>query len=184
MNKTKNIVYLSGFMGSGKSTIGPSLAKRLGYDFIDIDDIIEENEGISISEIFTKHGEKHFRSLEKEILNEISRYKRHVVVSLGGGTLTRRENRELVKNGGVLIYLKADPEVILERIKSGKIDRPMLLAKDGSKLSGKELSLRIESLLREREEHYLEATIIIDTSGKSINGAVGEITSKLKGKIL
>jgi len=184
MIKSKSIVFLSGFMGSGKSTIGPRLAKKLGYEFVDVDILIEESEGISISEIFARHGEKRFRLLEKEILHKILRNNRNVVVSLGGGTLTRRENRELVRNGGVLIYLKAEPKVILERIEGGSIDRPMLLAPDGSRLSRRELLLRIESLLRERERHYLEAAIIIDTSGKSISGAVGEITSKLKGKNL
>lgn len=170
-------------MGSGKSTIGPRLAKKLGYHFVDIDNIIEENEGIPIPEIFAKHGEKHFRNLEKGMLVEIYKEKKNIVVALGGGTLTRMENRELVRNGGVLVYLKADPKVIIERVKDGKINRPMLLAPDGSKLSKRELSHRIASLLKEREEHYLEASIVIDTSGKSINGAVEEITSKLKGRI-
>ncbi|HUI31139.1 MAG TPA: shikimate kinase [Candidatus Acidoferrales bacterium] len=184
MNRTKNIVFLSGFMGSGKSTIGPRLAKKLGYDFIDVDYVIEENEGITIPEIFASHGEKHFRTLEKEILTVISRERNNIVVALGGGTLTHKDNRELVKKDGILIYLKAAPEEILERVEGGKIDRPMLLAADGRKLSGKELSLRIESLLKEREEHYTEASIIIETSGKSVRGTIEEITSKLKGKIL
>ena len=182
MNKKK--IFLSGFMGSGKSTIGPRLAKQLGFDFIDIDNVIEECEGISISEIFARDGEKHFRNLEREKLSEISSGKRSVVVALGGGTLTRKENRELVKSGGVLVYLKTNPEAILDRVESGKINRPMLLASDGSKLSRRELSQRIELLLKEREEHYLEAAIIVDTSGKSVSGAIEEITSKLKGKIL
>jgi len=182
MDKKK--IFLSGFMGSGKSTIGPRLAKQLGFQFIDIDDYIEQSEGISISEIFSKRGEKHFRILEKEKLNEISQDDKKIVVALGGGTLTHKENRSLIKNGGVLVYLKADTRTILERVESGKINRPMLLAPDGSKLSGEELSERIESLLKEREEHYLEATIIVDTSGKSVSGALEEITSKLKGKIL
>ncbi len=184
MNSAKRIIFLAGFMGSGKSTVGPRLARKLGYDFVDVDGVIEENEGISISEIFSRHGEKHFRNLEREMLNEISREKKKIVVALGGGTLTRRENRELIKNGGVLIYLKTDPKVILKRVEIEKLNRPMLLAPDGSKLSGRELSLRIQSLLKEREEHYLEAVVTIDTSGKSVNGTVEEITSKLKGRIL
>jgi shikimate kinase len=182
MNRTK--VFLSGFMGSGKSTIGPSLAKRLGYDFLDVDDVVEENEGVTIPEIFAKHGEDHFRDLEKKILGDISRDKKSVVVALGGGTLTRKENRELVKNGGVLVYLRAAPEVILERVGSGGIDRPMLLAPDGNKLSGKDLERRIISLLKEREKQYLEARIVIETSGKTVNTAVEEIVLRLKGEVL
>jgi shikimate kinase len=170
-------------MGSGKSTIGPRLAKKLGYDFVDIDDIIEEEEGISVSEIFAKHGEKHFRNLEKSMLVEIYKDKKKIVVALGGGTLTRMENREIVRHGGILIYLRTHPRTIIERVKNGKINRPMLLAPDGSKLSEKELSHRIASLLKEREEHYMEASIVIDTSEKSVNGAVEEIASKLKGGI-
>ncbi len=171
-------------MGSGKSTIGPRLAKRLGYHFVDIDNVIEENEGISIQEIFAKHGEKHFRNLEKGMLVEIYKEKKNIVVALGGGTLTRMENRELVRNGGVLIYLKTDPKVIIKRVRSGKLNRPMLLAPDGSKLSERELSHKIFSLLKERETHYLEASIVIDTSGKSISGAVEEIASKLEGEMV
>ena len=184
MNKIKNLVFLSGFMGSGKSTIGPRLAKKLGYGFIDIDNLIEENEGISISEIFGKHGEKHFRNLEKRILEKIYKNKENVVVALGGGTLTRKENRDLVKSGGILVYLKTDPRDILERVEKGKIERPMLLAADRSRLSGRKLLSRIEALLKEREEHYLEAAVVVETSGKSVSEALEEITSKLKGKIL
>ncbi len=184
MNKTKNIIFLSGFMGSGKSTIGPRLAKKLGYDFVDIDDVIEKRNGISIASIFTKHGERHFRNMEKQILDEILSGKERIVVALGGGTLTRKESRELIKKGGVLIYLKTDPDVILDRVGRGKTDRPMLLAPDGSRLSGRELSIKIRSLLTEREGHYLEAGIVIDTSLKGVSGVVEEITSKLGGEIL
>lgn len=182
MIEPKRIVFLAGFMGSGKSTIGPELARSLNFDFVDIDDLIEENEGISIPEIFEKFGEQYFREIEKRVLNEISRSDKNIVVALGGGTLTHEENRLLVRNGGILVYLKADPEKIFERVRS-KQDRPMLLAADGSFLNDKELFAKVQSLLREREKYYLEANIIVSTSEQDVARSVEEIASKLRGKI-
>lgn len=183
MSELRHIVYLAGFMGSGKSTIGPQLARELDYDFIDIDGQIEEREGISIANIFEKYGELYFRGLEKRILSDISASKKNIIVALGGGTLTQEENRRIVRSGGILIYLHTEHERILERV-GEKQDRPMLLADDGRPLSGKELSLRVKSLLREREKHYLEANIVVNTSNMSVAESVEEIRLRLRGKIL
>lgn len=171
-------------MASGKSSVGPRLAKRLGYDFVNVDDVIEELEGASVSRIFAEHGERYFRELERKALSELSDSGKNLVVSLGGGTLTLKESRELVREGGVLIYLKTDPKIIAERAGKGKMDRPMLLSPDGRNMTGKELTSKVKSLLRERERHYLEAAIVVDTSGKTISEAANEIATKLKEKIL
>jgi shikimate kinase len=183
MTEPKHIIYLAGFMGSGKSTIGPELARRLGYEFVDIDDLIEEAEGISIRDIFERHGELHFRGTEKRVLNELSRSDRKIVVGLGGGTLTHEESRKVVRKEGVLVYLKASPKKIFERVRK-KRNRPMLLSPEGTPLSDAELSARVESLLREREADYIEASIIVSTSELTVSKSVEEIASKLKGKIL
>jgi shikimate kinase len=178
MDERKHIIYLAGFMGSGKTTIGPKLAHELDYDFVDIDDLIEKHEGISIGRIFEEYGEQHFRNVENKMLTEVSENKRNIVVGLGGGTLTMEENRNLIHKDGILVYLKADPKKILARV-DGKQDRPMLLAGDGTRLSDNELRMRVMSLLKEREKHYLEANIIINTSNIDIEESVEQIVLKL-----
>ena len=181
-SEKKHIVFLAGFMGSGKSTLGPQLAERLDYDFADIDSIVEKAEGISIAEIFEEHGEGYFRKVESRALKEIAAAGRNFVVALGGGSLTSEQNRAMIRESGVLVYLKAGPEEIMERVRA-KRDRPMLLSPDGKTLSENELSIRVKSLLNEREKHYLEALITIDTSNSSIAKSVDIIESKLRGKI-
>ncbi len=180
-NKT---IYLTGFMASGKSSVGPRLAKRLGYDFVDVDNVIENLLGLSISRIFAERGERHFRELEKSVLDEVSSSGRNLVVSLGGGTLTLKESRELVRDGGVLVYLKANPKIIIERLGDGKMERPMLLSPAGRKLTRKELTSKVKSLLEAREAHYLNAAIVVDTSRSTIRETVKEIATKLKEKIV
>ncbi len=158
--------------------IGPKLAHELGYDFVDIDDLIEDHEGVSIARIFEKYGEEYFRNIETKMLADVSESKRNIVVALGGGSLTVEENRILIRKDGILVYLKADPAEILARV-DGKQDRPMLLTGDGTNLSGSELHMRIMSLLKEREKHYLEANIIINTSNMNIEESVEQIVSRL-----
>ncbi len=182
MDEPKHIIFLAGFMGSGKSTVGPELAKKLRYDFVDIDDMIEEREKTSVSEIFERRGEPHFRALEREMLAKISRTERKVVVALGGGTLGNAGNRNLVKRDGVLVYLRANRNQILSRVQR-KRDRPLLLGPGGEVLSDKDLSERVETLLRERERHYLEASVIVDTTNLEVPETVDEILTRLQGKI-
>lgn len=182
MDEQKHIVFLAGFMGSGKSTIGPELARKLHYEFMDIDDMIEESEKTSIFEIFERRGESYFRSLERETLDRISRTDRKIVVALGGGTLGNAGNRTLVKRDGILVYLMADHSQIIERVQRKK-DRPMLLGPAGEVLDAKELSERVETLLKEREKHYLEASIIVNTTNLEVRETVDEIVSKLRGKV-
>ncbi len=183
MNDPRHIIYLTGFMGSGKSTIGPELARKLGYDFEDIDELVEKSEGLSIPDIFRLHGEEYFRGAERKVLSDLSGGDRKIVVALGGGTLTNEGSRNLVKNEGVLVYLKARPEKIFQRVRR-KRNRPMLLKPDGNTMNDAELSARLAVLLREREGHYMEASIIVSTSELTISKSVEEIVLKLKGKIL
>ncbi|MFZ1081880.1 MAG: shikimate kinase [Candidatus Kryptoniota bacterium] len=178
MDERRHIIYLAGFMGSGKTTIGPKLAHQLECDFVDVDDLIEKEEGISIARIFEKYNEQYFRDIEKKMLAKISESKRNIVVALGGGTMTMEENRNLIHKEGILVYLKTDPEEIFARI-DGKQDRPMLLAGDGTRLSDNELRMKVTSLMKEREKHYLEANIIVNTSNINVEESVEQIVSKL-----
>ena len=101
----KRIIYLTGFMGSGKSTIGPILANTLGYRFIDLDSYIEKLVSKTVSRIFAEQGEPAFRLLETEAVQSLTR-EQDMIISLGGGTLATGENLRLVKEHGILIYLK------------------------------------------------------------------------------
>lgn len=177
----KDIVYLTGFMGSGKSTIGPILANTIGYDFLDIDRTIERTTNKTIMEIFANNGEGYFRELEKRVIDKISGT-HGFVVSLGGGTVTRAESLNAIKTSGVLVYLKADPEEIFHRLKF-KADRPLLKASEGAILENGELLHRIIRLMQEREAFYTQADIIVSTAGKKIGHTVDEIVRKIRSLI-
>ena len=127
-------IYLVGFMGCGKSTVGRALADELGWSFFDLDDEIESGAGSTIGEIFDKHGEPVFRTIEASTLAKRVRaiqYGHPQVVSLGGGALMRDENFELISNNGVTIWLDAPFEVIEKRV-AAESHRP--LARDPEKL--------------------------------------------------
>jgi shikimate kinase len=177
----KDIVYLTGFMGSGKSTIGPILANTIGYDFLDIDKKIETAANKTINEIFANNGEGYFRELERKIVQEISNT-HACVVSLGGGTVTKSDNLSAIKTSGVLIYLKADPQEIFQRLKY-KVDRPLLKGSDSTRLENGDLLRRISSLMEEREAFYMQADIIVSTAGKKIGQTVDEIVKKIHSLI-
>ena len=183
MNESQQLVFLAGFMGSGKSTVGPLLAREIHFGFIDADSIIEKKENLSVRDIFRTRGEKYFRGLEENVLKEIVLEKGNNVVALGGGALASELNRILVKKSGILVYLKSDAANILERLRA-RSNRPMLLSTDGQPLTEDELSVRVASLLREREKYYLEASIVVDTSKLSISESVKEIVLKLRDKII
>jgi shikimate kinase len=99
------LIFLIGFMGSGKTSIGKKLAKKMKYAFLDLDQEIEKQENLSISEIFEIHGEDYFRVLEKKVLVDLTQLS-NTVVSCGGGTPCHYNNIELINNAGISIYLQ------------------------------------------------------------------------------
>lgn len=119
----KNI-YLIGFMGAGKSTVARRLAQQTGAKRIEMDQLIEEQEGMPITQIFEQHGEEYFRNLETELLRSFLGQE-NLVISCGGGSVLRDENAELMKKEGVIVLLTATPETIYERVKDNK-NRPVL----------------------------------------------------------
>ncbi len=174
----KNTVYLTGFMGSGKSSIAPILANTLGYGSVDIDAEIERLTGKRVVEIFYDRGEDFFRSVERQLLEEVST--RHTcVVSLGGGTIAQGHNLHIIKSTGILVYLRLDAEHIFRRLKFKK-NRPLLVQSDGSRLPDDELHARIEKLLAAREPFYSQSDIIITTNDLRIGLTVDEIVRRLK----
>lgn len=168
--KIENIVLI-GFMGTGKTSVGKRLAKSLGWDFLDTDLAIEEICGVSVSEIFRKHGETRFRSEETVLVKRLLGRK-NMVISTGGGTPLNPENWKIFSQIGIIIALYAPIDVILDRIGS-KNDRPLL--KTGSD--------EAERLLSIRQPIYNQADLIIDTTELDIDEVVSEILRKVEGRI-
>jgi shikimate kinase len=161
-------IVLTGFMGTGKSAVGPILARKLKVSFIDTDCIIEERTGQPIEKIFRMHGEPFFRSLEKKVVAETAGEK-NAVIAVGGGAILDPENLENLKKDGMLVSLFASSEEIKKRI-AGDDSRPLL--KSGGKT--------IENLLSQREPFYRKADICVDTDGKEPEEVAEEIIKKLK----
>ncbi|HEX7573818.1 MAG TPA: shikimate kinase [Bacteroidota bacterium] len=172
-------IYITGFMGGGKSTIGPLLAARLGYEFVDIDALIEANEGKSVPEIFRERGEQDFRSLERHELGLLSTRDR-IVVATGGGALTDQGSGEIIRGSGLLVYLQVPFEVLIARLR-GRGGRPMIAADDGTPLGEDQLRERISSLLRTREPLYRKADVIVDAGSQSPGDTVSAILKSLGG---
>lgn len=168
----KNVI-LTGFMGSGKSTVGRIVAKRLGYEFRDLDAVIMDEAGLSINDIFSRHGEAHFRSFESRAVERIAG-STGLVVATGGGAVISPTNRGLFRSSGIVINLTASMESILERLR-GDSTRPLLQGHDREE--------KISRLLKEREACYADADIRIDTTGKKVEDVAAEIVAYLKGKL-
>jgi shikimate kinase len=172
------IVFLTGFMGAGKSTIGPILANTIGWDSCDLDLLIEQKVGKKIRQIFEQDGEEYFRKIESEMLQEISK-KSNLVVSLGGGTMVSENNLTIIKKAGIVVYLKASPDSFYKRLRY-KRDRPALGVNETEDFSKERLVSRINQLMAKREKFYEKADIIIDTDNSTVGSTVDEIVKLLK----
>ena len=162
----KNIV-LMGFMGAGKTTIGKKLAKALEYEFIDTDEWIEKEQGRKISDIFAEDGEAVFRDMETDLLKRLQESEGKFVLSIGGGMPVREENRALLRNLGIVIYLKTSKEEIIRRV-SGNKNRPLL--------QGGDLEEKVTNLMNAREQIYVEtAHVEVITDGKNPLEVIEEI---------
>lgn len=163
-------VALYGFMGVGKSTVGKALSERLGYGFVDMDEMIERRAGVKIKDMFAAEGEKGFRALEKEVAKEVAKKDRHVI-ACGGGAVLDPENAEALRSNSVLILLTASIDEIVERTRDSD-ERPLLNVDDA----------QAEALLRERMPLYLEAAdLVMDTTGASPTQLAAEIVAALGG---
>lgn len=175
-------IYLTGFMGSGKSTLGPILANVLGFEFVDLDTAIAAREGKSVREIFRDQGEPYFRTKERETIAELS-LRDGLIVSLGGGTLTDQDCLAIIKSTGILVYLKVPVEEIVRRLRN-KTDRPMVLGPDGERLNEEELRQRILQLLAQREPLYANADLTIFADqvrlGLTVDRLVKELSPLLR----
>ena len=174
--RQKNII-LTGFMGSGKTSVGLRLSYRMRMPVEDTDKLIERREGCSVAEIFARKGEDYFRDRETELLGELQGRRQACIYSLGGGAPVRPENRELLRKLGKVLYLRATPETVYGRLK-GDDTRPLLQCPDP-------LS-RIRRLMEERKEAYESAAhLVLDVDHMGIEEIVEKIAEEMrKMKIL
>jgi shikimate kinase len=150
------LIFFVGFMGCGKTTWSRKLAAKLGYEFIDLDQVLEERAGMSIAEYFSSFGEDSFRELESEVLKQ-TKYPENAVVSTGGGLPCFFDHMQWMNENGKTVYIKLSPKTLADRLENGKAKRPLLHEKHGD-----ELVAFITDKLAEREDFYLQAAFIAD----------------------
>ena len=163
-------IFLIGFMGAGKSTIAGELKDKLEMDRVEMDQMIVEKQGMSISEIFDEYGEAYFRNLESNTLIELQKRKQ-TIVSCGGGVVMREENTDHMKKNGRVVLLTAKPETIYERVKDSD-ERPIL---------NNNMNVEFISGLMDKRKDRYEAVvdITVATDGKNVTQICEEIISKL-----
>ncbi len=169
-------IILLGYMSCGKSTIGKKVATMLNYPFIDLDEYIEKQEKLSITEIFEKKGEIYFRTMESKYLNELLATKEDLVLSLGGGTPCYANNMEAIVNSknSFSIYLKASIKTLVNRLSKGKEQRPLVAS-----LNDMDLHEFVAKHLFERNLYYLKAKFIVNIDSKAIDEVTKEVTGML-----
>lgn len=161
-------IYLTGLSGSGKSTVGPLLAQRLGWAFVDTDDLIEQSTGMAVTDIFNALGEAAFRERETEMIRHLATMFRELVVSLGGGAVLSGSNRSLLHESGTVVYLKATPDRLAARLGEGAASRPLLK-------TDPDLTRRLKTLLDQRAPLYEEAHLTVETDDLDADAIAGRI---------
>lgn len=149
-------IYIIGFMGSGKSTFGRKLSKKLGYRFTDTDSLLSDRNGLSIGAFFEKYGQKRFREEEHRLLNELIA-EEDIVIATGGGIPCFSGNMEIMNQTGITVYMQLSPAALYSRLSKSRSDRPLLRNKEGEVLQA-----YISSELERRERFYLKAKIVAD----------------------
>jgi shikimate kinase len=161
-------LVLIGFMGTGKTVVGKTVARRMGRPFVDIDDRIVEAAGMSINDIFQRHGEDLFRDIESEMIEKTSAAQ-GLVISTGGGSLLRPKNVENLKRTGVLVWLVASAEEIIRRVADDR-HRPLLAVPDRVKV--------VNELLARRMSSYRVCDITVNTEGRNLDTTADEVLDK------
>lgn len=167
-------IYLTGFMGSGKTTFGRMLANTLNRDFVDLDHYIEEQERATVPDLFTTLGEKGFRTLEQKALLS-TKEMGNTIIATGGGAPCFFDNMAFMNRHGHTIYLKVTPEELSKRLLPARSHRPLIAGKSKS-----ELLDYIRAKLSERAPYYNQAKIIADTTGLSPQDTLRIVIKALK----
>lgn len=163
-------IFLVGFMGSGKSTMGSVMARKMGCEFIDLDHFIVQNDGRTIPEIFEQSGEDYFRQCEAKYLRQASAMSENIIISTGGGTPCKGDNMEYMRQCGIVVYLKLDPKMLCDRLIGSKTVRPLIVGK-----TPVELLQYIETMLEEREKYYLRANFVVANPGRDVDKIISMI---------
>ncbi len=149
-------IFLVGFMGCGKSTIGKYIAHDLNWDFVDMDSFFEEKHQCTISQYFERYGEDGFRKAENEVVAELSK-QNNAIIATGGGAPCFFNNMDIMLSAGLVIYINVEPTDLCHRLRNAKNNRPLLAQKTDD-----ELLSYISSKLSEREPFYRRAHIVVD----------------------
>ncbi|MFM7389357.1 MAG: shikimate kinase [Vampirovibrionales bacterium] len=163
-------ITLTGFMGCGKTTLGKKLAKRLGYTFIDTDQLIEHQQGAKTSDLFSIHGEAYFRTLEQQALAEVLQRDR-CVIATGGGALARQPNLQWALEQSTVVYLELPFEELLERVLFSPKDRPLVDVKDPETV--------VHQLFQSRLPFYQQAHITLCTYKLSPHESIAKLIQAL-----
>ena len=160
-------IYLVGFMAAGKTTVARALARRLDWQSVDVDELIEQRERQSVADIFAKHGEAYFRSLERQVLAE-QMAPRHLVVATGGGTFADVQNRAVINNDGVSVWLDVPLDRLIARVPAGG-RRPLASDRAG-----------FERLYHQRRAAYELAHVRLDAGRASVDALVDQLVDWLE----
>jgi shikimate kinase len=163
-------IYLIGYMGCGKTSLGKKLAEKLGLSFIDLDKYIEERNYKTVPQLFAEFGEDEFRKRESHALQEVSEFT-DVVIATGGGAPCFFNNMELMNKSGITVYMDADPGELTYRLLKSKNERPLIKGK-----SLEELTTIINQMLEIRRPFYTRAKLIINLSDNILE----EVAEKIK----
>ncbi|HHU96772.1 MAG: shikimate kinase [Bacteroidota bacterium] len=171
-------IFIVGYMGSGKTTVGRQLARSLSLQFVDLDLFVEGKYRKTVLQLFVERGEEGFRELERQALCEVAEFE-NVVISTGGGTPCFFNNMALMNRAGITVYLQAEPEELAHRLISSRTSRPLIAGKSKEEL----VSFITEHLVR-RERYYLSAAIVYRAGhrlrGKDVQVIVSQIEEKLR----
>jgi shikimate kinase len=171
MIKNINNIYLVGLMGSGKTTVGKLASKKLSKSFVDSDHVIEESTGVRVPLIFEYEGEEGFRRRETKALEELVK-KKDIILATGGGIILKKSNQKLLVDNGLVIYLKADNDLLESRLRNDRT-RPLL--------QGVDIKKKLKDLLEVRDPIYESiADYVINTKNKRATDIVSEIEKIVK----
>ncbi len=167
-------IFLVGYMGSGKSTVGKMLSARLGFRLVDLDVFIESRFHKTIAQLFDEKGETGFRNIEHALLQEVCSFE-DTVVATGGGAACFHDNISLMNESGLTVYLRVPVDILAERLKHGRSQRPLV-----SQKPDEELHSFIEKMLRIRDPFYSQAQMIVDSKALLDFSFVDDIVARVE----
>jgi shikimate kinase len=168
-------IFLTGFMGAGKTTLGRGVASLMNLEFADLDEYIRDCEGLDPGQLFERSGEAEFRAIESRRLNELVRSPHSMVIALGGGTICKESNLQLVKETGLLVHLRVPEAILAQRLEGETDERPLLRGRSGAALKE-----RIHELMEFRQKYYNQAHVVVNALNLSPHNLYREIATSLE----